>query len=249
MAFGLILTVVTVSQQLALARLQSDFVSTVSHEFKSPLTAVRQVAETLHSGRLSSEDRRQKYYDILLEQSERLSLLIDRVLDFARMESGQHSFSFRPVDVGAFLDETVSQARHRYAHEGFEITGDLEATLPTASLDADALGQALANLIDNAAKYSGESRKVVVRGFTEDGHVVFAVQDFGIGMNPKEQAHVFDRFYRGGDALTRSVRGTGLGLTLVQQIVEGHGGWVGVESEPGQGSTFTIRIPLEGVRE
>jgi signal transduction histidine kinase len=243
--FGLTLTVVTVSHQLRLARMQSDFVSTVSHEFKSPLTAVRQIAEMLQSGKVSSEEKRKKYYDVLLEQGERLSLLINRVLDFARMDSGHQTLDIQPVDVGTFLEDLVSQVQQRVGHEGYMVRTEIETSLPRVPLDADALGQAVTNLIDNAIKYSGESRKVVVRGSSQNGFAVIAVQDFGIGLDPKDKAHVFERFYRGGDELTRSVRGTGLGLTLVKQIVEAHGGHVEVESEPGKGSTFTIRLPLE----
>ena len=125
------------------------------------------------------------------------------------------------------------------------VRGDIESPLPTVAVDADALAQAVMNLIDNAIKYSGDSREVVVRGSTEDGNAVIAVQDFGVGLDPKEKARVFERFYRGGDELTRSVRGTGLGLTLVKQIVEGHGGTIEVDSGLGQGSTFTIRLPLD----
>jgi signal transduction histidine kinase len=245
LVFGLILTVVTVSHQLALARMQSDFVSTVSHEFKSPLTAIRQIAEMLHSGKAPSEERRQRYYDLLLQQSERLSALIDRVLDFARIDSGQQTFRFQPVAVGEFLQDAVSQAQQRFGPEGYDVQSEIPPDLPRIPLDADALGQAVANLIDNAVKYSGSSRKVIVRALSEDGNVAIGVQDFGIGLDPKEKARVFERFYRGGDELTRSVKGTGLGLTLVKQIVEGHGGRVTVESELGHGSTFTLRIPLE----
>jgi signal transduction histidine kinase len=246
LVFGLTLTVMTVSHQLTLARMQSDFVSTVSHEFKSPLTAIRQIAEMLHSGKAPSEEKRVRYYGLLLQQSERLSDLIDRVLDFARMDSGRQAFHLRPVGFGEFLREAVAQAEQRFGPAGFAVQGEIPPDLPTAPIDADALGQAVANLIDNAVKYSGTSRKVIVRAFREDGDVAIAVQDFGAGLDAKEKARVFERFYRGGDALTRSVKGTGLGLTLVKQIVDGHGGRVAVESEPGHGSTFTMRIPLEG---
>ncbi len=117
--------------------------------------------------------------------------------------------------------------------------------MTTVALDADAIGQAVTNLIDNGIKYSGDSKEIVVRGFAENGHAVIAVRDFGIGLDPEERERVFERFYRGGSELTRSVKGTGLGLTLVKQIVEGHGGHVDAESEPGHGSTFCIRLPLE----
>ena len=243
--FGLTLTVSTVSHQLELARMQSDFVSTVSHEFKSPLTAVRQIAEMLQSDKVSSEEKRRRYYDVLVEQSERLSLLIDGVLDFARMDSGHHTFDFQPVDVGPFLETLVSTVQQRVSHEGFVVRSEIDPSLPTVALDADAIGQAITNLIDNGIKYSGDSKEIVVRGFAENGYAVIAVQDFGIGLDPKEKARVFERFYRGGNELTRSVKGTGLGLTLVKQIVEGHGGHVEAESEPGRGSTFYIRLPLE----
>ena len=246
LVFGLTLTVMTVSHQLTLARMQSDFVSTVSHEFKSPLTAIRQIAEMLHSGKAPSEEKRLRYYALLLQQSERLSDLIDRVLDFARMDSGRQTLHIRPVAVGEFLQDAVAQAEQRFGPAGFGLQGEIPPDLPTAPIDADALGQAVANLIDNAVKYSESSRKVIIRAFKEGGDVAIAVQDFGVGLDAKEKARVFERFYRGGDALTRSVKGTGLGLTLVKQIVDGHGGQVTVDSQPGRGSTFTIRIPLEG---
>ncbi len=243
--FGLALTLSTVSHQLELARMQSDFVSTVSHEFKSPLTAVRQIAEMLQADKVPSDEKRRRYYDVLVEQSERLSLLINRVLNFARMDSGLHTFDVRPVDVSQFLHTLVSEVQQRVSDDGFVVRGEIEPALPKVALEPDAFGQAVTNLIENGIKYSGDSKEIVVRGFAENGDIVIAVQDFGIGLDPKEKVRVFERFYRGGDALTRSVKGTGLGLTLVKQIVEGHGGRVDADSEPGRGSTFYIRLPPE----
>ena len=147
--------------------------------------------------------------------------------------------------MGDLLREVVEAVDHRIGHEGFRIRSDIEDPSPTLYLDADALTQATTNLIDNAVKYSGESKEIVVHGFSDDAHFNVAVEDFGIGLTVEETERVFDRFYRGGDELTRSVKGTGLGLTLVKRIAEAHGGTVVVESEPGRGSTFTIRLPLE----
>ena len=243
--FGLTFTIRTVNQQLRLARMQSDFVSTISHEFKSPLTAIRQLAEMLENKRVPSEERRQRYYEVLLEQSERLSLLIDNILDFARMEEGKDELELESVDLPALVEEITSHAQHRVGHEGFSIRAEVDETLKPVSLDTAAISQAIRNLIDNAVKYSGESREVIVRSYSDNGDVVIAVQDFGIGIEDEELEHVFERFYRGGDPLTRTVKGTGLGLTLVQQIAEAHGGTVEIESEPGRGSTFRLKLPVD----
>ncbi len=242
--FGLVLTVRTVSRELELARMKSDFVSTISHEFKSPLTSIRQLAEMLQAGRIPSEERRQKYYDVLVEQSERLSLLTENVLSIARMEEETTDSRLESVDIGVLLEDIVSPIQDRVSHDGFELELEMEGPLPSIQADSAALGQAVTNLIDNAIKYSDEMKRAIIRALVEDIALVISVKDFGIGINQEEMTRVFGRFYRGGDELTRSVRGSGLGLTLVKQIVEAHKGSVSVESEPGKGSTFTIKLPL-----
>ncbi|UCE47737.1 MAG: hypothetical protein JSW47_19330, partial [Phycisphaerales bacterium] len=243
--FGLTLTIRIVSHELELGRMKSDFVSTVSHEFKSPLTSIRQLAEMLQTGRVASDERRQRYYDVLLEQSERLSSLIDNILDFAKMEEGKREFEFQIVNMGQLLEELISTTQQQVRHEGFKIEAEIDASLPSVRADRAAITQAITNLIDNAVKYSGGAKKICVRGFAENQYLVIAVQDFGVGIKSEEIDRVFERFYRGGDELTRTVKGSGLGLTLVKQIVEAHHGTVHVESEPGRGSTFSIRLPLE----
>lgn len=240
---GLFLTVRTVGRELELARMKADFVSTVSHEFKSPLTAIRQLAEMLRAGRVPSEERRTRYYDVLLEQSERLSLLVDNILDFERTEDGRRRLVREPVNPAALVEDAVREVGQRVAHERFTIRTELEKALPEVALDRDAFRQALTNLIDNAVKYSGGSREIVVRGYQDDGDLVVAVQDFGIGMEPEQITRVFERFYRGGDELTRNVRGTGLGLALVKRIVDAHEGVIDVQSDVGHGSTFSMRFP------
>ena len=245
--FGLILTVRTVAHELELAKMKSDFVSTISHEFKSPLTSIRQLAEMLQAGRVPSEGRRQKYYDTLLEQSERLSFLVDNVLNFAKMEEGRIEFEFERIDIGNLLQEIVSTIQDRVRHGGFGIQIEIEKSLPLIMVDGSAISQAVTNLIDNAIKFSGETKRIVVQSFTESQYLIISVKDFGVGIKKEEIDKIFDRFYRGGDELTRTVKGSGLGLTLVKQIVEAHHGTVHVESEPGQGSTFKIRLPIQGI--
>lgn len=242
--FGLVLTIRSVSHELELARMKSDFVSTVSHEFKSPLTSIRQLAEMLQSGRVPSEERRQKYYDILLEQSERLALLTDNILSLAKIEEGRTEFTFEGTDISVLLTEVVTSIQERVRHEGFDIVLNIEGALPLLAVDRAALSQAVTNLIDNAIKYSGDSRRISVSASLEEQAVVIAVQDFGVGIKKEDIDKVFERFYRGGDELTRTVKGSGLGLTLVKEIVEAHRGKVHVASEPGKGSVFSIRLPL-----
>jgi signal transduction histidine kinase/tetratricopeptide (TPR) repeat protein len=244
LVFGLILTVRAVSHELELARMKSDFVSTVSHEFKSPLTSIRQLAEMLQSGRVPSEERRQKYYDVLLEQSERLALLTDNILSLAKIEEGRAEFAFESTDVSALLTEVVSSIQDRVRHEGFDIGLNAEGALPLIAVDRTALSQAVANLIDNAIKYSGDSRRISVSASVEEQSLAIAVQDFGVGIKKEDIPRLFERFYRGGDELTRTVKGSGLGLTLVKEIVEAHRGKIQVQSEPGKGSVFSIRLPL-----
>jgi len=247
--FGLVLTVRTVSQELELSRMKSDFVSTISHEFKSPLTSIRQLAEMLQSGRVPSEERRQKYYDVLVEQSERLTLLTENVLNFAKMEEGKKVFQFEKVEIGWLLEDTVNGFQERFRHDGFELKLSVEEGLPSVPADRAALTQAFNNLLDNAIKYSGEAKKVLVSAKGEQNSVLISVRDFGLGIKKEEQDKVFERFYRGGDVLTRTVKGSGLGLTLVKQIVDAHEGYVYIESEPGSGSTFFVVLPINPAKD
>ena len=185
-------------------------------------------------------------------------MLVDNILDFAKMEEGKREFEFEVVDVGSLLEDLVSTIQQQVRHEGFAVEARIDAPLPAARVDRAAITQAITNLIDNAIKYSAGAKEedrygdlpapVYVRGFVEDQDLIVAVQDFGVGIESEEIGRVFERFYRGGDELTRTVKGSGLGLTLVKQIVEVHHGSVHVESEPGRGSAFSIRLPLQSTK-
>lgn len=241
---GLALTVRTMSHQLELARMQSNFVSTVSHELKSPVTAIRQLSEMLQADRVPTDSRRRRYFDSLVELSERLTMLIDHVLDFARMDAGHTELDLIEVDLIGFVEDLVARERVRVLD--FDIQLELKAPLPRVTLDADLIALAVSNLIDNAVKFSGDSSEIVVRAAAEEETALISVQDFGIGLEPVELGRIFERFYRGSEALTRAVKGAGLGLTLVKQIVEAHRGSIEVSSVPGAGSTFALRLPVSG---
>lgn len=243
MGFGLVLTARTVTQELELARLKSDFLSSVSHEFRSPLTSIRHLAEMLQAGSVPSEERRRRYYDVLVEQSARLSNLVTNILDLARIEEGRQEFHFEAVHPEELIEDVVDETRHRVQHEGFVVEAHIQGPLPSVLADRITLAQALSNLLDNAARYSRDSRRIEVHASAGATHVTIAVTDQGIGIPAGELGKVFDRFYRGENARAPSVQGSGLGLALVREIVETHGGTVRVESEVGRGSTFSIRLP------
>jgi len=245
LTFGVFLTVRMMSREIKLAKLKSDFVSTVSHEFRSPLTSIRQLAEMLETGRVPSEERRQHYYHVILEQSERLSHLVTNILDLDRIEDGIKELEYETVDLPHLLEDIVAKMQHQTRHEGYVITLDIPQQLPAIRLDPNAITQVMDNLIDNAIKYSGNSKDVTVRAHVEKGHVVIAVKDHGVGIKNEEIRKIFDRFYRGGDELTRSVKGSGLGLALVRQLVQAHQGSVWAQSEPGQGTVFFVRLPIK----
>ena len=225
------------------ARLQSDFVAAVSHEFRSPLTALSHAADLLVHDRLPSEALRRQTYDVLARDTSRLRSLVESLLEFGRLEAGAAAFRFTTLDVSALVEATVAEFRERVSADGYSIElSDLPKNVH-ARVDREALSRALWNLLDNAVKYSPESRAVHVELTREAGRVSITVRDHGIGIPADEQRTIFDRFVRGAESKSRRIHGTGIGLAMVRQIVLAHGGEVDVASEPGRGSAFTIRLP------
>ena len=244
LACGLFFTLQTINHELNLSRMKSYFMSTVSHEFKSPLTSIRQMAEMLVRGRVPSPERQQKYYTTILQQSERLSHLIDNILDFSKMEEGQKIFRFETADITPVVKEMVESFQKLTADEGFHISLTIPEPLPDVVFDREAMEQVIHNLIDNACKYSGESRTVEVQLYPKGGKIVISVGDHGIGIGKEDHDKIFSRFYRAGEELTQTVKGSGIGLTIVKQIVEAHQGEVTVESSPDKGSIFNVILPI-----
>ncbi|MCH9031983.1 MAG: GHKL domain-containing protein, partial [candidate division Zixibacteria bacterium] len=244
LTLGAIMTARIMSRELELARLKSDFVSTVSHEFRSPLTSIRQLSEMLQSGRVQSEERRNHYYDVILEQSERLSLMVSNILDLVRIDEKRFRLNREYVRVEELLGAIITRASQMVGDKEAPVRLCIADSLPAIMIDPDAITLVMNNLIDNAIKYSGESMEVTVKAFHDDNDLFITVKDNGIGIPKNETEKVFERFYRRGDELTRRVKGSGLGLSLVRELVGAHGGTVNVVSEVNKGSLFTIRLPL-----
>lgn len=242
---GLFFTLLTINNEINLSRMKSNFISTVSHEFRSPLTSIRQMAEMLVRGRVTSKEKQQKYYTTILQQSERLSHLIENILDFSKIEEGHKVFRFERADIIPVVKEIVETFQKLTGDDGFQINLKIPDPLPQIVFDRVAIAQVFHNLIDNACKYSGESRIIEVYLYSDVNWVAISIRDQGIGITKEEQEKIFSRFYRAGEELSQTVKGSGIGLTIVKQIVDAHHGEITLESSPGKGSIFTVKLPLQ----
>jgi signal transduction histidine kinase len=243
---GLILTYRNVSKEMALARLKSDFVSNVSHELRTPLSLIRLYAETLEMGRLTYPEKYQEYYQIIRKESERLTALINNILDFSRIEAGRKEYDFRETDMRELVHNTLDSYRYQIEQQGFRFEEKIDP-VPQLRVDREAMARSLVNLVNNALKYSQDKKYIGVNLYRANGSVKLEVIDHGIGIPPQEQGKIFEKFYRVGDPLVHNTKGSGLGLSLVRHIVQAHGGQVTVDSSPGEGSKFTIALPVNAL--
>jgi two-component system phosphate regulon sensor histidine kinase PhoR len=236
-----------VNRELEVARLQSDFVAAVSHEFRTPLTALRQFTDMLRDNeRVSQEEGRERRlvcYDAQSRATDRLTKLVESLLDFGRMESGVHRYRFERRDCTEFVKRLVDEFRNEVQPSGYRVAFQGDAAAPV-ELDSEALGRAVRNLLDNAVKYSPDRRDLEVAVHRRNGHVRIDVRDYGIGVPANERELIFAKFQRGDQARQRGIKGTGIGLAMAAEIAKAHRGAVEVESEPGEGSTFTIVLPV-----
>ncbi len=241
---GLVLTYRSVNKQVALARLKSDFVSNVSHELRTPLALIRLYAETLELGRITTQEKKNEYYSIIRKESERLTALINNILDFSRIEAGGKEYDFRDTDIAELVRNTLDSYRFQIEQQGFALEEQIDPGIPTVKVDREAIARALVNLVNNALKYSDNEKFLGVRLYRDKSLLKLEVSDRGIGIERNEQARIFEKFYRTGDPLVHNTKGSGLGLSLVRHITRAHGGDVEVESIPGRGSKFTLWLPL-----
>jgi signal transduction histidine kinase len=232
-----------VNREMRIATLRSQFVSSVSHELKTPLTAIRMFAETLQLDRVDAATRKE-YLDTIVNESERLTRLLNNVLDFSKIEEGRKAYRRESASLADVVRTAARAMAYPLEQHGFVLRVEIDNSIPPLSIDADALEQAILNLLTNAMKYSGSGRVVDLRLAREGRQAVISVRDEGIGIPEADQARIFEKFYRISTPENQRIPGTGLGLTLVDHIVKAHEGSTHVESSPGRGSTFSIHLPI-----
>ena len=234
------------TRELAVARLQSDFVSAVSHEFRTPLTSMRHLTDLLDRGVVSEEDRRRQYYSALSHETTRLHRLVESLLNFGRMEAGALEYRFEPVCLAELVEEVVADFRRESAAAGHQIEVTADHNLPELRIDREAFARVVWNLLDNAAKYSPDATAILVNLAREGDRAALRIQDHGLGIPAEEQREIFKKFVRGSAARASNVKGTGVGLAMVQHTVRAHGGEIRLESKAGAGSTFIVLLPMKG---
>jgi len=237
----------TVRREIRIAAMKSDFLSNVTHELKTPLTSIRMFVETLQEGRVKDDAEREEYLGVISREVERLTGLIQRVLDLARFEGRRKdAVRRRETDVGSLLRDTAEIFRRRLTGEDAELQVAIPDDLPAGEIDPEAVREAVLNLLSNAVKYGGKS--IRLEATAVDGTISIEVADDGIGISEEEQGRIFMKFYRSEDTLARRQEGSGLGLALVKEIAGAHGGRIRVTSRPGEGSRFVLSLPVAGGR-
>jgi signal transduction histidine kinase len=243
--FGMYLLWRDFSRELAVAEMKSHFAASVSHELKTPLTAIRMFAEALAMGVKKQPEEQRDYLQTIISESERLSRLLNNVLDFSKIEQGIRTYSFESISLEDVIQAAAMAMAFPMDQKGFNLNVEVEEGIPRIRADKDALEQAVLNLLHNALKYSGESREIALNLHRKDNTAWIDVVDHGIGISEENRNRIFGKFFRVPGVENQRIPGTGLGLTIVSHIAEAHGGRIEVVSQPGKGSTFSILIPLE----
>jgi len=240
---GAYLVARAVTREMEVSRLQSEFVSSVSHEFRTPLSSLCLLSDLLASGRVAGDTDRNAYYGVLVRESRKLRRLVEGLLNFGRMEAGAMQYRFETIDPAELLRELSNDFQREVEASGFRIEMTAAKDTPLVNADRTVLGIAVWNLLDNAVKYSPGCRHVRIDVQEEGGRAAIRVRDGGLGIPASEQKRVFEKFARGKAAREGGIEGTGIGLAMVHRIMAAHGGEVRLESEPGRGSTFTLLLP------
>jgi two-component system, OmpR family, phosphate regulon sensor histidine kinase PhoR len=241
---GAVVVLHDITELRKLERVRRDFIANVSHEFKTPLTAIQGFAETLFAGAADDPQNRSRFLAIILEHSRRLARLTDDLLKLSKMDADRLELEIRRLSVSQLIESCLETAQHRAAEKDIRISVNLAQHLPEIAGDRRLLAEVLQNLLDNATQYTMPGGQIMVSAEANDEEVIFIVSDTGIGIPQADQPRIFERFYRVDAARSREVGGTGLGLAIAKHLVEVHGGRIWVESEVGQGSQFHFSVPL-----
>lgn len=244
MALGSYLMIRNIRNALKIAQLKSDFVSNVSHEIRTPLSLIRMYAETLMLGRISSEEKKNHYYQTIHQESGRLTFLVNNILDFSRIEGNRKTYRMEENDLNQLTETLYLSYAHYFEEKKIECHLHLTSEALPVSVDTQAFEEAMSNLIENAIKYGNGQTEISISTYQTNGFACCSIKDQGIGISKNAQKHIFDKFYRVESALTQKTKGTGLGLSLVKHIMQSHHGKVEVESRVNEGSTFTLKFPL-----
>jgi signal transduction histidine kinase len=247
LAASVVMIFMLIRRMHLLAKQQMEFVAGVSHDLRTPVAVLCSASENLADGMVETREEMLQYGEMIRSESYQLAELVEQVLEFAGTQSSRAPYRLSPVPVAEVIESSLTSYAPQFADQGFSVEKDFQSNLPLVMADRSALGRAIQNLLSNALKYSGEQRRIKVRAQTGDGksrkEVLITVEDHGIGIEPDELKNIFEPFQRGKAVLSSSIRGSGLGLSLVKHIVEGHSGKVSVRSVPGKGSAFMLHLP------
>jgi two-component system, OmpR family, phosphate regulon sensor histidine kinase PhoR len=234
-----------IKREVELAQIKSDFVSNVSHELRTPLALINMFAETLSMGRVKTEEKRNEYYGIIQQETERLSKIVNKILTFSKIEADKWKYNFSRTDLNMLAGKIYDSYKLHLQQKGFEFLFEPHGNNLEINIDSEAVSESVINLIDNSIKYSDDIKRVVLKTGRTDGKAFIEVEDSGLGISNEDQKKIFDKFYRAGNIDIHNTKGTGLGLTLVKHMVDAHKGEIKLKSEIGKGSTFRLIFPID----
>lgn len=237
---GVVIIYRTIRKEIKLTQIKSDFVSNVSHELRTPLALISMFAETLEMGRVKSEEKRNEYYQIISHESTRLSRIVNSILSFSKIESGKRTYNFALTDLNALVNRIYDNYQFHLENQGFKFTFEPSNRLSKINADPEALSEAIINLIDNAAKYSNDTKEILLKTYQKNENIILEIRDKGIGISKDDKEKIFDKFFRVSTGLVHNTKGTGLGLTIVKHVLDAHNAEIELESKVNEGSTFRI---------
>jgi two-component system phosphate regulon sensor histidine kinase PhoR len=232
-------------KEIELAQIKADFVANVSHELRTPLSLIQMFADTLALGRVRTEEKKHEYYEILSRETERLSKIVNKILNFSKLEAGKWKFNFINISLNETIQNIYDTYKFHLQNNDCTFSVKLDNDLPPFLGDSEAISEAVINLIDNAIKFSGDSKHIEITTGRDDDNIFVAVIDQGIGISSSDQEKIFDKFFRVSTGNVHNVKGTGLGLSLVKHIVDAHKGKIELKSELGKGTSIKLLFPIK----